>query len=65
MEHTDKTILFEKAYEFLAESHIEIKFNELTDFEIDRASKLLNFCNLMSGQFRDDERFNQIFKRGE
>jgi hypothetical protein len=59
---TDRAIFFEKAYQYLTESHMEIKFNELTDFEIDRAAKLLNFCNLMAGQFENDERFSDIFE---
>tara|TARA_R110000868_G_scaffold29030_4_gene107989 strand:+ start:13266 stop:13523 length:258 start_codon:yes stop_codon:yes gene_type:complete len=60
--HTEKTKLFEETYAALSDCHIEIKFSEeLTDFEIDRARKLLNFCGVMQGQFKDDERFSDLF----
>jgi len=62
MEHTEKSRLFEETYGALSDCHIEIKFSEeLTDFEIDRARKLLNFCTLIQGQFKDDERFSDLF----
>lgn len=60
--HTNKTRLFEKTYAALSDCHIEIKFSEeLTHFEIDRARKLLNFFKIIQGQFKDDERFSDLF----
>ena len=37
--HTERIKLFEETYAALSDCHLEIKFsNDLTDFEIDRAS---------------------------
>ena len=61
-EHTKKTRLFEEAYSYLVDAHSEIKFTELTDFEENRAAKLLRFCECMIEQFKDDERINYALK---
>ena len=60
--HTERSKLFENTYNDLSDCHSEIKFNELTDFEEDRARKLLNFCEIIRGQFKDDKRFSDLFK---
>lgn len=62
MEHTEKAIFFEQTYSRLTDCHEEIKFDELTDFELDRAEKLINFCRVMCEQFKEDERFSDLFK---
>jgi hypothetical protein len=61
--HTERSKLFEETYNNLSDCHLEIKSSELTDFEEDRARKLLNFCEIVRDQFKDDERFSDLFKQ--
>jgi len=64
--HTERIKLFEETYAALSDRYLEIKFsNDLTHFEIDRASKLLNFCRVMREQFSNDERFSYLFRHGD
>lgn len=62
MEHTEKSRFFEQTYIDLVDCHSDIKFtNELTGFEEDRASKLINFCRIVCDEFKEDERFSDLF----
>jgi hypothetical protein len=68
MEHTEKSKLFEQTYINLVECHADIKFTQqLTDFEENRAWKLINFCKIICEEFENDERFSGLFlpRRGE
>ncbi len=59
---SEKGLFIEQTYNNLVDAHIRIKFNELDDFECDRARKLINFCQIMCEQFKGDERFSDLLK---
>ena len=61
MEHTQHSKNFEKAYNELTYCLEGIQ-NNLSEFEQQKAEKLLNFCKIMCRHFYHDDRFSEIFR---